>query len=71
MLNKKSLEFHIKSNDYFGTLAAILSLLAQGAVDKQNLNTILNEKVEELIYLQNNYKIIKKDGSKPSNKEYR
>ena len=71
MLNKKSLEFHIKSNDYFGTLAAILSLLAQGAVDEQNRNKILNEKVKELMYLQNNYKIIKENGSKSSNKEYR
>lgn len=69
--NRNTLEFHIKSEDYFGTLAAILSLLAQGVVDNQNRNKILNEKVEELVYLQSNYKIIKNNGSKSSNKEHR
>ncbi|MEI6835411.1 MAG: hypothetical protein WCK59_01135 [Candidatus Falkowbacteria bacterium] len=71
MFNKKTLEFHIKSDDYFGTIAAILSLLNQGVIDNKNRNQILNEKVEELVYLQKNYKIIKKDGSKSSNKEHR
>lgn len=69
--NKKSLKFHIESNDYFGTLATILGLLLQKIIDSQNRNKILNEKVEELLYLQNNYKIIKKNGSKPGNKEHR
>lgn len=70
MINKQSLKFHIKSDDYFGTLATILNFLHQkefvGDKDK-----ILEEKVEELVYLQENYKIIKKDGSKTSNKEHR
>lgn len=65
----KSIKFHIKSNDYFGTLATILNLLHQkefiGDKDK-----ILRGKVKELIYLQQNYKIMKKDGSKSSNKEH-
>lgn len=69
MINKKSLKFHIQSSDYFGTLATILNLLHQeefiGDTDK-----ILKEKVKELMYLQKYYKIIKKDGSKPSNKEH-
>ena len=70
-MSKESLEFHIKSDDYFGTLASILSLLGQSVADNQNQIIILNEKVKELMYLQENYKIIKKDGSKSSNKEYR
>lgn len=71
MITRKSLKFHIKSDDYFGTLATILSLSAQGVIDDKNRNKILNEKVKELVYLQNNYKIIKKNGSKSSNKEHR
>ena len=71
MIAKKSLEFHIKSDDYFGALATIISLSAQGVIDDKNRNKILNKKVEELIYLQNNYKITKKNGFKPSNKEHR
>lgn len=71
MIAKKSLKFHIQSNDYFGTLATILSLSSQGVMDDKNRDKILNEKVEELIYLQNNYNIIKKNGSKSSNKEHR
>ena len=70
-MDQKSLNFHIKSQDYFGTLATIFSLLTQGVIDDKNRDKIINEKVEELMYLQNNCKIIKKNGFKPSNKEYR
>lgn len=70
-MSKKSLEFHIESDDYFGTFAAILDLFTQNVIDDLNKNKILKEKVEELMYLQKTYKIIKKDGSKSSNKEYR
>lgn len=68
-MNIKSIEFHIKSNDYFGTLATILNLLHQEEFIG-DINKILKEKVKELMYLQKYYKIIKKDGSKPSNKEH-
>lgn len=71
MISKKSLEFHIESDDYFGTLAAILDLFTQNVIDEVNKDKILKEKVEELIYLQKNYKITKNNGSKPSNKEHR
>lgn len=61
-MNKKNIEFHIKSDDYFGTLATVLDLL------KQNLNPFnqkqekktLESKVEELMYLQKKYKIVQK-----------
>lgn len=60
--NIKDLEFHIAQNDYFGTLATVLSLLNQNLSKKQTLNVfdLLERKVTELMYLQNNYKIIKK-----------
>ena len=56
-----NLEFHIKSNDYFGTLATILSLIAQNNklpnAEQKSLNKIIND----LMYLQKNY-IITKNG---------
>lgn len=68
-MDNKSLNFHIISQDYFGTLATILNLLHQKEFvgDKDR---ILKEKVKELIYLQKNYKIMKKDESKSSDKEH-
>ena len=69
-LYKKSLKFHIESDDYFGTLATILNFLVQKEFIG-NKDKIIREKVEELIYLQKNYKIIKNNGSKTSNKEHR
>lgn len=61
-INKKSIEFHVKSGDYFGTLATVISLMRQSensSMQKYNLNIL--EKIEtDLIFLQNKYKIIKK-----------
>ena len=58
----KSLKFHIDNNDYFGTLATVLSLLEQdmrkNGVNKKHFS-LLQRKVEELMYLQNNFKILK------------
>ena len=58
----KGLKFHIESDDYFGTLATVLSLLKQSLSGKKTLENLklLDSKVEELMYLQNSYKIIKK-----------
>lgn len=47
----KNLEFHIKSQDYFGTLATVLSL------GKQTGQEIPESVIEDLMYLQRNYKI--------------
>lgn len=44
MINRKPLEFHIKSDDYFGTLATILNFLAQDVIDNKNRDKIINEK---------------------------
>lgn len=61
-LDNKSLEFHIRSDDYFGTLATILSLLKQSLSTEKTLKefNLFDRKINELIYLQNNYKIVKK-----------
>jgi hypothetical protein len=58
---EKRVEGHIKANDFFGTAATILSLIIQ-MDDDLNPETlkILNNLKEDLIFLQKNYKIIKK-----------
>lgn len=53
---KKGLEFHIESQDYFGTLATILSLCRQ---EKQEIPA---ELITDLVYLHEYYKIIPSDG---------
>ncbi len=61
MINK-SLEFHVQNDDYFGTLATVLSLLGQdinkNGFSKKHLE-LLDGKVDELMHLQRNYKIEK------------
>jgi hypothetical protein len=60
--NEDNLKFHIESNDYFGTLATVLSLQEQNLSEhkKFKVSEILKSKIDELMYLQKNYKIIKK-----------
>ncbi len=62
-MSKKSLEFHIKSGDYFGTLATVIDLVKQ-QIFKDNTRDknkkIIENKVSELMYLQNNFDIVKK-----------
>ncbi|OGF26390.1 hypothetical protein A2331_06520 [Candidatus Falkowbacteria bacterium RIFOXYB2_FULL_34_18] len=51
---------HVKADDYFGTLATIFSLMVQDDnLDYKNTQ-IIAKIIEDLMYLQNNYKIIKK-----------
>lgn len=61
-MSKKSVELHIKSNDYFGTLATILSLIQQN-INNKNIQEdnikILNNIQRDLIFLQKNYQIVK------------
>lgn len=60
--NKDNLKFHIESDDYFGTLATVLSLQEQNLSEykKFKVSEILKNKIDELMYLQKNYKIISK-----------
>jgi hypothetical protein len=60
----KSLEFHIKTNDYFGTLATILDLLRQDleeGVKIENSHVSLKKLTDDLLYLQRKYKIVEVD----------
>ena len=55
---KKELDFHIKHNDYFETLSTSLSLISQNLnSENEEYKEILDNLVEELIYLKDNYKI--------------
>ncbi|HRH33180.1 MAG TPA: hypothetical protein PK720_03535 [bacterium] len=61
-MSKESLEFHIKSDDYFGTLATVLDLIKQQVFGdkKSKLKDAIESKISELLYLQKNYQIVKK-----------
>lgn len=60
MKNLNNLKFHIKSGDYFGTLATILSLIAQKYENEKLNKKIIKGVINDLMILQNNYKILKK-----------
>lgn len=70
MFDKKGLQFHIKSNDYFGTHATVLNLYRE-LFDTQGYSSKYSKKllsmIEELMYLQENHIIT----SKPSKKRQR
>lgn len=59
-MSQKSIKFHIKSNDYFGTLATILSMIKQTPESITSHIKSLDKLEKDLMFLQNNYKIIKK-----------
>ena len=65
-MNKKRLERHIEQDDYFGTLAAVLNLARQTLEKdmrgpKKNWHIKLLQSLEgDLMYLQKDYKIVKK-----------
>lgn len=61
-MSRKSVEFHIKSNDYFGTIATVLSLIKQTPEYRNKHIQSLDRLEKDLIFLQNNYKIVKKLG---------
>ena len=56
----KSLEFHVRSDDYFGTVATILNYIAQANGTDPDCGKILENIKNDLLYLQEKYKIIKK-----------
>lgn len=58
---KVNINFHVKAGDYFGTLATILDILCQDEkISAKMRKKILNNLQKELMYLQDNYLIIKK-----------
>jgi len=60
--DKQSVNWHIKQNDYFGTLATIINLINQDYIldNKKELQKILKSLNKNLIYLQKNFIINKK-----------
>ena len=64
-MDKQGMEFHVSVNDYFGTLATVLSLCAQdlkaGRSTPEEIAEELLLKSEELLYLQEQYCIQKRD----------
>ncbi len=64
-----SVKFHVKSDDYFGTIAAILSLIKQqikkdSGQNSATLNKVLKNLTKDLLYLQKNYQINPKSKKK-------
>ncbi len=60
--DEASVKFHVKNNDYFGTIASILSLIKQELKKDDCANAAIFKKIlknleEELLFLQNNYHI--------------
>jgi len=60
--DEASVKFHIKSADYFGTIATVLDLLKQrikkdGRADAAVLNKTLKNLTADLLFLQKNYEI--------------
>ena len=53
----KSLKFHIENDDYFGTLATVIYLKMQN-IEKELKG--MERLKDDLMYLQNNYKITQK-----------
>ena len=60
--DKKSVNFHVQENDYFGTLATIMELMNQDNIleNKKELKKILGRLKKDLLYLQENFVIHKK-----------
>jgi hypothetical protein len=62
-MDQEGVEFHVSVNDYFGTLATVLSLCAQdlkaGRSTPEEIAQALSIKVAELLYLQDQYCVYK------------
>lgn len=63
MTKEQKIEFHVQSDDYFGNLATTLDLISQDLIrDGYEKHSERLKKVkEDLIHLQDRYRIIKKN----------
>ncbi len=63
----KGVRFHVKSSDYFGTLASVLTIIKEkisychNFEDKKLIKQILKNTISDCLYLQKNYSIIAKN----------
>ncbi|MHB8903757.1 MAG: hypothetical protein ACYC40_01475 [Patescibacteria group bacterium] len=60
--DKAGTKFHVKNDDYFGTIATILNLLKQeikknGPLNSAIFKKTLNSLEKDLLFLQKNYQI--------------
>lgn len=67
--DEASVKFHVENNDYFGTIASVLSLVKQELKkgrpsDLPTFNKVLKNLEEELLFLQKNYQINPKSKKK-------
>lgn len=62
--DEDSVRFHVESKDYFGTLASILKFLENKPNTADYDRRILAEMASDLLYLQKNYHITKKQSDK-------
>jgi hypothetical protein len=64
--SKRSIQFHVDSGDYFGTLGTVLDLLRQdieqAGCGRRGLDAakLLEEVREDLLYLQEEYRIMRR-----------
>lgn len=72
-----SVKFHVKNDDYFGTIATILNLLDKEIIENKGDNNIKTREIldnvkKDLMFLQKNYQIkpkTKKKNRRPRGKE--
>lgn len=61
MRDEDSVRFHVKNDDYFGTIATVISLIRQKLKKEKRPNDLavqaLNNLEKDLMFLQKNYRI--------------
>lgn len=67
--DEASVKFHVKNDDYFGTIATILSLIKQdykkpGITNRAQALKTLGQLEKDLLFLQRNYQIKAKTNQK-------
>lgn len=58
---KLNVDFHVESQDYFGTLATVLSLVRQRSETLEVNDAVLTNSEHDLLYLQENFLIVSKE----------
>jgi hypothetical protein len=72
--DEASVKFHVASDDYFGTMATILSLLKQqikkdGSSQAPACRQTLKNLEQDLLFLQKNYQISRRAHIKPASQK--